>query len=122
MRCELTTNSGSTCGTYVLSPILPCFSPTSLPWRDDIAVEIAHEVRDNRNIWERTIHIPEGQLHDVKQALIVKQGSGSGSEIVEPLVKDFGRDLHLMRYLLAEPERLKFKKAKDVDRTIGDRG
>ena len=85
-------------------------------------MKIAHEVRDNRNIWERTIHIPEGQLHDVKQALIVKQGSGSGPEIVEPLVKDFGRDLPLMRYLHAEPERLDFKKAKDVDRTIGDRG
>ena len=41
---------------------------------------------------------------------------------MEPLVKDFGRDLHLMRYLLAEPEQLKFKNAKDVDRTIGDRG
>ena len=27
-----------------------------------------------------------------------------------------------MRYLHAEPERLDFKKAKDVDRTIGDRG
>ena len=78
---------------YALSPILPCFSPTSLPRRDDISVETNHEVRDNRNIWERTINIPEGQLHDVKQAPIIKQGSGSGSEIVEPLVKDFGRDM-----------------------------
>ena len=60
-------------------------------------------------------------MHDVKQALIVKQGSGSGPEIVEPLVKDFGRDLPLKRYLHAEPERLDFKKANDVDRTIGDR-
>ena len=107
---------------YALSPTLPCFSPTSEPWRDNISVEICHEVRDNRNIWERTIHTPKGALHDVKQALIVKEGSGSGPEIVEPLIKDFGRDLPLMRYILAEPERLDFDKAKEVDRSLGDRG
>jgi uroporphyrinogen-III decarboxylase len=107
---------------YALSPILPCFSPTSEPWREDITVEVNHEVRNNRNIWDRTIYTPEGELHDVKQALIVHEGSGSGPEIVEPLVKDFNRDLPLMRYMQAEPERLDLEKAKEVDRSIGDRG
>ena len=63
---------------------LPCFYPVGEPWHDDIEVEIKHEVRNGRNYWERIIHTPEGDLHDKKFALIVKEGSGSGPEIIEP--------------------------------------
>jgi len=57
-------------------PPLPAHSPEATPWRDDVDVEMKHEVRGNRNHWERTIHTPEGDLHDVKQALIITEGCG----------------------------------------------
>jgi len=107
---------------YVADPPRPCFQPTETPWRDDVEVEMTHEVRDGRNYWERTIHTPEGDLHDVKQALIVKEGSGSGPEIVEPLVKDLKRDLPLLRYMVADPAKIDIDAALAADERIGDRG
>ncbi|MDP6778436.1 MAG: uroporphyrinogen decarboxylase family protein [Candidatus Latescibacteria bacterium] len=100
----------------------PCFSPVGTPWRDDVSVEIAHEVRGNRNYWERTVHTPEGDLHDEKFALIIKEGSGSGPEIMEPLVKDPKRDIPLLRYMQPDPEKTTFDGAWETDRQIGDKG
>ena len=85
-------------------------------------VEIKHEVRENKNYWARTIHTPEGDLHDIKRALIITEGSGSGPEIVEPLVKDLKRDLPLMRYMQPDPARIDFSGAREAERRIGDRG
>ena len=100
----------------------PCFSPLGTPWRDDIEVEMRHEVRGDRNIWERTIHTPAGDLHDTKQALIVLEGSGNGPEIVEPLVKDCRRDLPLLRYMHQDPARTDVAAALGLDRRLGERG
>jgi hypothetical protein len=107
---------------YGAQPLLPCFSPVGRPWRDDVSVEMRHEVRDGSNWWERTIHTPRGDLHDIKRALIIKEGSGGGPEIVEPLVKDPGRDLPLLRYMHADPARIDLGKAAKVEERIGDRG
>ncbi len=107
---------------YVADPPRPCFQPTGTPWRDDVEVEVRHEVRGGRNYWERRIHTPDGDLHDVKQALIVEQGSGSGPEIIEPLVKDLKRDLPLLRYMQADPSRIDIDGALRADQRIGDRG
>lgn len=103
-------------------PPLPCFSPTIGPWRDDVEVEMAHEVRGNKNYWMRTIHTPEGDLHDVKRAMIVIEGSGTGPEIVEPLIKDLKRDLPLMRYMQPDPKKVDLSAAREMDGQIGDRG
>jgi len=103
-------------------PPLPCFSPTAAPWRDDVDVEMTHEIRGNKNYWTRTIHTPEGDLHDVKRAMIVVEGSGAGPEIVEPLVKDLKRDLPLMRYMQPDPGKIDLSVAKEMERQIDDRG
>jgi hypothetical protein len=108
---------------YYVQPMdLPCFSPVGTPWRDDIEVRIRHEAIDGRNRWERTIHTPEGDLTDIKQALIVKEGSGSGPEIVQPLLKDLRRDLPLLQYMHADPDKMDFSHAREARRAIGDRG
>ena len=108
---------------YSVQPMpLPCFSPISTPWRDDVTVEMTHEVRGHMNYWERTIHTPEGDLHDIKRALIVKEGSGSGPEIVEPLIKDVKHDLPLMRYMHADPGKMNFSHIREAEHRIGDRG
>ena len=101
---------------------LPCFHPDGNAWRDDVEVEMAHEVRGNKNYWERTIHTPEGDLHDIKRALILTEGSGTGPEIVEPLVKDLKRDIPLLRYMHVDPERLDFSRAAEMERRVGERG
>jgi len=101
---------------------LPCFSPISEPWRDDVSVEMRHEVRDHSNYWERTIHTPEGDLHDVKRGLIITEGSGSGPEIIEPLVKDLKRDLPLLQYMHADPGRMNMPAALERERQLGERG
>ena len=100
----------------------PCFTPLGTPWRDDVEVEMRHEARTDRNIWERTIHTPLGELHDIKQALIVREGSGDGPEIVEPLVKDCRRDLPLIRYMHQDPARTDVGASLDLDRRLGERG
>jgi len=107
---------------YVADPPRPCFQPDGPVWRDDVEVELTHEGRKRRNYWERTIHTPEGDLHDVKEALIVKEGSGNGPEIIEPLVKDFKRDLPLLRYMVADPAKIDVQAALAADERIGDRG
>ena len=108
---------------YHIRPMpLPCFSPLGTAWRDDVAVEIEHSVRDGRNHWRRIIHTPEGDLRDEKQSLIVPAGSGSGPEIVEPLVKDLKRDIPLMRYLHVNPASMDLSGVRDAERRIGDRG
>ena len=48
---------------HVASPKLPCFHPHATNWRDDVEVEIKHEVRGRRNWWERTIHTPDRESH-----------------------------------------------------------
>ena len=101
---------------------LPCFHPDGNAWRDDVEVELKHEVRDNRNYWERTIHTPDGDLHDRKFGLIIKEGSGTGPEIIEPLVKDPARDVPLLRYMQPDPRRSSFEGAWETDRLIGDKG
>lgn len=101
---------------------LPCFSPLGEPWRDDVEVEMKHRVEGDRNTWERTIHTPAGDLHDVKRALIIAEGSGSGPEIVEPLVKDPARDIPRYRYMHADPGGIDAAGAIGQDRLIGDRG
>jgi len=106
----------------VCGPMLPCFRPETRRWRDDVEVEVCHEVRNGRNYWERTIHTPEGDLHDAKQALIVREGSGDGPEIIEPLVKDLKRDLPLIRYMMMDPQKINMGRAVAIDRQIGDRG
>ena len=107
---------------HVTGPKLPCFRPEATHWRDDVEVEIAHEIRDGRQYWERTIHTPEGDLHDVKQALIVAAGSGDGPEIIEPLIKDVARDLPLMPYMMMDPAKIDVGAAVATDEAIGDRG
>ena len=107
---------------YGPQPVLPCFSPVAEPWRDDVCVDMQHVVRDRSNYWERTIHTPEGDLHDVKRGLIITEGSGSGPEIVEPLVKDLKRDLPLLRYMQADPARMDLTRAAEAEDRIGDRG
>lgn len=86
---------------FVYTPIvpLPCHLPTEIPWRKDVEIDMKHYVRDNKDYWERTIHTPEGDLHDVKRALIITEGCGSGPEVVEPLVKNLKRDIPLLRYM-----------------------
>lgn len=101
---------------------LPCFYPVGEPWRDDVEVEIKHEMQNGRNYWERSIHTPEGDLHDKKFALIVKEGSGSGPEIIEPLVKDPKRDIPLLRYMQADPKRMSPSHFHEAEQRIGDRG
>lgn len=81
---------------YAAHPLNPCFSPICEPWRDDITVDFKHSQSGGENRWERTIATPAGELHDIKRSLILKEGSGSGPEIVEPLVKDLARDLPKM--------------------------
>ena len=81
---------------YAAHPLTPCFSPICEPWRDDITVDFKHSQSGGENRWERTIATPAGELHDIKRSLILKEGSGSGPEIVEPLVKDLARDLPKM--------------------------
>ncbi|MBI4474574.1 MAG: hypothetical protein HY646_18025 [Acidobacteria bacterium] len=107
---------------YVAQPPLPCFSPVGEPWRDDVAVKIKHLVRNDRNIWERTIHTPEGDLHDIKYALIISEGSGSGPEILEPLIKDLKRDIPLLRYMHADPAKIDVAEAQEAQRRIGEKG
>ncbi len=104
-----------------LGPILPCYSPETF-WREDVTVEMRHEIRNGRNIWERTIHTPEGDLHDVKQALIVSDGSGEGPEIVEPLVKDLNRDIPPLQYMHMDPRKLDVENALRIEQQLGDRG
>jgi len=106
----------------VAGPALPCFRPEATNWRDDVEVEIKHEARNGRNYWERTIHTPEGDLHDIKEALIVRAGSGDGPEIIEPLIKDLKRDLPLIRYMMMDPQKINVESALETDRRIGDRG
>jgi len=101
---------------------LPCFSARESAWRSDVTVDVAHETRGNRRHWVRTIHTPEGDLHDEKRAMIIAEGSGTGPEIVEPLVKDVSRDLPLLRYMHPDPGAVDFAGAWETDRKIGDRG
>jgi len=102
---------------------LPCFAPVGTPWRDDVEVEIRHEVRDGMNWWERTIHTPAGDLHDIKRALIIETGSGSGPEIVEPLVKDFSRDLPRIVYMMPDPKKtIDLAQYARMDEAIAERG
>jgi uroporphyrinogen-III decarboxylase len=107
---------------YVAESPKPCFAPIGSPWRDDVEVELRQEKLTDRNVWERTIHTPAGELRDVKQALIVPAGSGSGPEIVEPLIKDVRKDIEKYRYMHAAPDRMNVDRALQWDRTIGDRG
>lgn len=107
---------------YSKKPPLPCFDPRAEAWRDDIEVEVRREVRGGMEYWNRTIHTPEGDLHDVKRAMIVSNGSGSGPEVVEPLVKDLKRDLPLLRYMHADPAKYDIQATLEADRRIGDRG
>lgn len=107
---------------YVAQPPMPCFQPIGTPWRTDIDVDLWHEADDGRQYWRRTIHTPEGDLHDAKQALIVARGSGDGPEIVEPLIKDLKRDLPLIRYMMADPAEIDVDSARRADERIGDRG
>jgi len=106
---------------YTAQPPLPCFEPIE-SWRDDVTVEMTHEVRDGCGWWERTVHTPEGDLHDVKRSLIITEGAGSGPEVVEPLVKDLARDIPLLRYMHADPDRVDIEAAQTIDARIGDRG
>lgn len=101
---------------------LPCFEPTSTAWRDDVEVELSHHTCDDRDVFERTIHTPKGDLHDVKQVLKVKEGSGSGPEIVEPLIKDIKRDLPRFRYMHADPQRIDINSGLEIGKQIGDKG
>jgi len=107
---------------YTAEPPFPCFNATGTPWRDDVSVELDHRVEAGRQVWERTIHTPAGDLHDVKQALIVEKGSGSGPEIVEPLIKNLGADIPKYRYMHAAPSRSDVAGALAADQAIGDRG
>ncbi len=100
----------------------PCFSPMGEAWRDDVAVEIEHTLCDGMNYWERTIHTPAGDLHDIKRTLIVTEGSGGGPEIVEPLVKDLGRDIERYRYMHADPAMIDVAGGKRMADRIGERG
>jgi len=113
---------GNDIWVYAPGPPMPCFSPLGKAWRDDIEVEIKLEIRNGRNWWERTIHTPKGDLHDIKQALIVKKGSGSGPEIIEPLIKDPKIDLPKMPYMMADPKRIDLEKIKFYEKKVGDKG
>jgi len=106
---------------YTAEPDLPCFQSLT-GWRDDVDVDVVHEVRDGCDWWDRTIHTPGGDLHDVKRALIIREGSGAGPEVVEPLVKDPVRDIPLLRYMHVDPARMDMQAALAVDERIGDRG
>ncbi len=83
---------------------------------------MSHRVEGNKNIWDRTIHTPAGDLHDVKHALIIKEGSDSGPEIVEPLIKDVKKDIPKYRYMHADVRHMNTDRALGVDGIIGDRG
>jgi uroporphyrinogen-III decarboxylase len=107
---------------YAGHPPNPCFSPLGEPWRDDVRVNMKHTTEGGENRWERTIETPCGPLHDVKRSLILKAGSGSGPEIVEPLIKDLAADLPKMEYMMADPARTDINGAIDMDRRLGDRG
>ncbi len=107
---------------YVAQPPLPCFSPDCQAWRDDVSVEVKKTVKADRQIWERTIHTPGGKLNDIKHALILKKGSGSGPELLEPLVKDPKRDIPLLRYMQADPDRIDIAAAKNAEERIGEKG
>lgn len=107
---------------YTPSPPLPCFDPLGDPWRDDIEVEMDERVDGNKRYYERTIHTPEGDLHDIKRRMIITEGAGAGPEVVEPLIKDLRRDLSLLRYMQADPSRYRIDEALDAKRRLGDRG
>ncbi|MCF7853804.1 MAG: hypothetical protein K9N51_03320 [Candidatus Pacebacteria bacterium] len=100
----------------------PCFNPLDEPWREDVEIELTHRAEPDRNVWQRTIHTPAGDLHDAKQALMVKEGSGSGPEILEPLIKDVKTDIPKYRYMHAAPQKIDTEKALEEDRIIGDSG
>jgi len=107
---------------YAPNAPLPCFDATGEAWRDDVEIDISHKVCGDRNVWERTIHTPAGDLHDVKQSLILKTGSGSGPEIIEGLIKDPKRDIPKYRYMHADPALVDADAAIEMQQRIGDRG
>ena len=107
---------------YAAQPPLPCHSPLLKPWRDDVEVEGSEWVSGGMTWYERTIHTPAGDLHDLKRRMIVKEGSGAGPEIVEPLVKDFKSELPRMRYMMADPKTIDLAQWRRYERRIGERG
>ena len=111
---------------FVYPPIvpLPCHLPTDEPWRNDVEVEMKHYVRENMNYWERTIHTPGGDLHDVKRALIISEGCGDGPEVVEPLLKDLKRDIPLLQYMHPDVSLFDnmYNEISEAKKKVGDRG
>ncbi len=107
---------------YGPGSIKPCFSPVTEPWRDDISVEARKEVREDRRIWERTIGTPAGTLHDIKQARIIKEGSGGGPEIIEPLIKNPARDIDRYRYMHADPRTIDVQAGLELTERVGEKG
>jgi uroporphyrinogen-III decarboxylase len=107
---------------YSDKPLRPCFLPLSQPWREDVEVDVEHSIRGDKQYWERTIHTPGGDLHDVKCAMILQEGSGSGPEVVEPLVKDLKRDIPLLRYMHPRASSYNTAKTLEARERIGDRG
>lgn len=100
----------------------PCFSPMDTPWRDDITVEVKERSEGGKRYYYRTIYTPKGTLHDVKRRMIISGGSGSGPEVVEPLLKDLSRDLDLLTYMHAAPAYYGIEEAVTRQNRLGDRG
>lgn len=107
---------------YAPAAPLPCFSPTGTPWRDDITVEIEERTEGRKRYYHRTIHTPKGTLRDVKRRMIISGGSGSGPEVVEPLLKDIPRDLDLLAYMHPEPAYYRIEEGVSLRNRLGGKG
>ena len=107
---------------YTPSPPLPCFDPLGEAWRDDIEVEMVEWISDNKKYYERTIHTPRGDLHDIKRRMIISEGAGAGPEVVEPIVKEMRRDLPLLEFMQPQSSRYDIDALLRADSRVGDRG
>jgi uroporphyrinogen-III decarboxylase len=76
------------------------------------------------NYYERTITTPEGNLRDIKRAMTVVKGCGTGPEVVEPLIKDVKKDLPLLKYMHPDVSLFDhvYDNIRETVKKVGDRG
>jgi hypothetical protein len=103
---------------------LPVFSPTDVPWRNDVEVHMRREEKDGYTYYRRTITTPAGELSDVKMRAPKGPvyGNSPGPEIVEPLLKDVAKDLDKIRYMMPDVSLSDMSIFKNRTAEVGDRG